>query len=51
MLLVNPRQQWIALMEKRRPRYEELADSIIGTDSLKPSDVALKILEENDGHA
>lgn len=51
MLLVNPRQQWIALMEKRRSRYEELADSVIGTDSLKPAEVALKILEENDGHA
>ena len=45
MLLVNPRQQWLSLMEKRRPRYEELADLTISTDSMKPAEVAAKIVE------
>lgn len=44
MLLVNPRQQWLALMEKRRPRYVELANIIISTDSHKPAEIASLIM-------
>ena len=45
MLLVNPRQQWLALMEKRRPAYEKLSDFTVQTDSMKPAEVASKIVE------
>jgi shikimate kinase len=44
MLLVNPRQTWLALMKVRRPIYERLADITISTDSKKPADVAAEIL-------
>jgi shikimate kinase len=43
LLLINPRQQWLALMEKRRPIYEALASIIIHTDNKKASDVAVEI--------
>jgi shikimate kinase len=46
LLLVNPRQQWLSLFEKRRPIYEELADFTISTDESDPSDIAKAIEEE-----
>ena len=45
LLLVNPRAQWLSLMEKRRPIYERLADITIVTDEQNPSSVAEQILE------
>lgn len=44
LLLVNPRAQWQALMEKRRPIYESLATLTLSTDSVKAPDVAGQII-------
>jgi len=46
MLLGNPRQQWIALMEKRRSTYEALAKARVSTDNKKPVEVVEEILKE-----
>jgi shikimate kinase len=46
MLLVNPRQTWIALMKDRRPVYERLADITVVTDSKKAGEVAAEIFSE-----
>ena len=43
MLMVNPRQQWQALLEKRLPIYRSLSSFSISTDSMKPVEVAEKI--------
>jgi shikimate kinase len=43
LLAVNPRQQWITLMEKRRPIYESLAGYKISTDNKKPNEVVTEI--------
>ena len=43
LLAVNPRQQWMALMEKRRPIYERLAGHKVSTDNKKPSEVVKEI--------
>ena len=43
MLLVNPRQTWIALMKIRRPIYESIADVTFTTDSKKPVEIAKEI--------
>jgi len=48
LLTVNPRQQWIALMEVRRPIYERLAWRKFSTDDLKPMEVAKEIIREMD---
>jgi shikimate kinase len=40
LLVGNPRASWIALMEKRRPVYEALADHVIPTDDHSPDAVA-----------
>ena len=48
LLTVNPRQQWIALMEVRRPIYERLAWRRFSTDDLKPMEVAKEIIREMD---
>jgi shikimate kinase len=45
LLTINPRQQWLSLMEKRRPVYESLATHTLSTDDQKPQEVALKIAE------
>ena len=45
LLLVNPRQQWLSLYEKRRPTYEKLADFRISTDDAEPSDIAQAIVQ------
>lgn len=43
LLLINPRQQWLALMEKRRPVYESLAGLIVSTDNKKAIEVSYEI--------
>ena len=45
MLLINPRQTWLKLMEERLPIYQSLADVTISTDSKKPQEVAEQIAE------
>ena len=46
LLAGNPRQQWKALMDARRPIYEGLATVAVVTDGLGPGDVAQRILEQ-----
>jgi len=46
LLLGNPRQQWIALMEKRRSTYEALSKVRVSTDNKKPVEVAEEIVKE-----
>ena len=46
LLVGNPRAQWLSLMEKRRPLYEQLATIAISTDNKKPEDVVTEILEK-----
>lgn len=36
LLLGNPRAQWLALMQERRPIYESLADLVVDTSDLTP---------------
>jgi len=43
LLTMNPRQQWLALMEVRRPIYEGLASFKVNTDNRKPVEVAAEI--------
>jgi len=43
LLMGNPRQQWLTLMEKRRGTYEELADFTVSTDNRKAHEVAEEI--------
>ena len=45
LLTMNPRQQWLALMEVRRPIYEGLARFTVNTDNRKPAEVAAQIAE------
>ncbi len=40
LLLGNPRAQWLALMEKRRPVYERLATVRVETSARTPDEVA-----------
>ena len=44
MLLVNPRQKWLSLMQERAPIYTALADLTFSTDLKKPHQVAEEIL-------
>ncbi len=46
LLLVNPRQQWISLMNDRRPIYEKLASQTISSDNQKPHEVAKQISQK-----
>ncbi|GEK19977.1 shikimate kinase [Cellulomonas xylanilytica] len=46
LLLGNPRAQWQALMDARRPVYESLATLTVVTDALRPIDVAERIEQE-----
>jgi shikimate kinase len=46
LLTINPRQQWLALMEVRRPIYEGLATMQVSTDNRKPAEVAQEIVEK-----
>jgi shikimate kinase len=43
LLLGNPRAQWVALMEARRPVYEAVATLSVLTDGLRPAEVAQRI--------
>ena len=43
LLAINPRQQWLLLMEKRRPIYEKLAGIKVSTDNKKPAEVVKEI--------
>ncbi|WP_062293367.1 shikimate kinase [Demequina phytophila] len=43
LLVGNPRAQWVALMDARRPIYERLATVTILTDKTSPTDVAVRI--------
>ena len=45
LLMGNPRQQWLQLMEKRRGIYEMLAKRTISTDNRKALEVAQEIVE------
>jgi shikimate kinase len=45
LLAINPRQQWMQLMEKRRPIYESLATHSFNTDNRKPAEVAREIAD------
>jgi shikimate kinase len=45
MLMINPRQQWQALLEKRLPVYEKLSNFRVSTDSMKPMEVAQNIAD------
>ena len=40
LLILNPRQQWKALMEQRRPLYTEVARAIVDTEGRTPEQVA-----------
>ena len=57
LLLGNPRAQWQALMEARRPVYERLATVRVLTDGHRPADVAelieqeLAVLRRGEGNA
>lgn len=44
LLIGNPRAQWIALMDKRRPVYERVATTRVATDGLAPDEVAERVL-------
>ncbi len=44
LLLGNPRQQWIRLMEQRRGIYEEVATVTVQTDGRTPAQVAEEIV-------
>ncbi|MBO9556544.1 shikimate kinase [Cellulomonas sp.] len=43
LLVGNPRAQWSALMERRRPVYEALATVRVSTDGARPAQVAEQI--------
>jgi shikimate kinase len=45
LLLVNPRAQWTALLEARRPTYERVAGHRVQTGGRTVADVAAAILE------
>ena len=49
MLILNPRQQWSALLEARRPIYEELATHSYSTDDAEARNVANLIAQDMDG--
>ena len=46
LLLGNPRAQWQALSEKRRPIYEQLADVAIKVDELDVDAIVTAIVKE-----
>ena len=46
LLLGNPRQQWIALMDARRAKYEALAKYRFSTDNKKAREVVAEISEQ-----
>jgi len=46
LLAVNPRAQWIQMMEVRRPTYERLATFSVQTTGRVPQDVAAEIVQQ-----
>ncbi|MGI9199396.1 MAG: shikimate kinase [Candidatus Nanopelagicaceae bacterium] len=46
LLMVNPRQKWLELMNARRESYEKLADIQIDVSDLSVEDVASRIILE-----
>jgi shikimate kinase len=44
LLVANPRQQWLKLMEDRKPIYEGLGRKRISTDNRKPKEIAREIV-------
>ena len=46
LLMLNPRQRWIQLMEERRPIYERLARLTFLTDNKKPEEVVSRLPNE-----
>lgn len=46
LLMINPRQQWLHLMNERRPIYEKLATITVSSDNSKPAEVAKTITEK-----
>ena len=51
LLIGNPRAQWIALMDQRRPVYERVAAVRVASDGLAPDEVAERVLEALGGRA
>lgn len=45
LLTVNPRKQWRALMDERRPLYTEVARAVVSTDGRTPHEVAQAVLD------
>lgn len=45
MLAVNPRGQWMQMMEVRRPTYERLATFTVQTPGRTPQDIAAEIVQ------
>lgn len=45
LLAMNPRQQWRALMEQRRPLYTEVARAVVDTGGRAPDDVTQAVLD------
>ena len=45
LLVANPRQQWLKLMEARKSIYEELGSKQISTDNRKPKEIAKELVE------
>lgn len=45
LLMVNPRQQWTAMMGRRRPVYESLAAHRVDTAGREPQEIVDEILE------
>ena len=45
LLMGNPRQQWLQLMEKRRSIYESLATRTVSTDNRKAHEIAEEIAQ------
>lgn len=45
LLAVNPRAQWMLLMDRRRPTYERLATFSVQTAGRTPQDIAAEIVQ------
>ena len=45
LLAVNPRAQWIRMMDTRRSTYERLATFIVQTAGRTPQDIAAEIVQ------
>jgi len=45
LLPANPRAMWQALMDERRPRYEEVASMRLDTDGFGPAELATEVVE------